>query len=374
MIHLVIREPIAYQRTLCQALSDSYKGSFIAWFAENTEPLSSKPGEHFTRRFISEVGYSALYRELRSDPQAIVILGSWSSAIAHKTLLITQLLRIPVFIWTDHPHPRQRSRVFDRLRKIYLRFLSHRVSGFLACGKPTVFHLESLGIASAKITNFPYWVDIPEEWSLPERCKEDRNSKPLHLTAIGRHVPVKAFDVAIEAVALANQRAGHRVVTLELIGDGPERERLEALARSFNLGDVAKFPGWLTNDEVRKRIRDADALVVPSNFEPYGVVVLEALASGRPVLASDRVIAARDRDDGFGAILFHPAGDAEFLAQQIKTLAGDQNIVRMASEAARAIAEQWPPTRAAAMLQPFFDHAIQDRKQGTAGELNCGLR
>jgi glycosyltransferase involved in cell wall biosynthesis len=374
MIHLVIREPLAYKRTLCQALSDSYKGSFIAWFAGKYEPVVPEAGENFTRRFISEVGYSTLYRELRLDPQAIVILGSWSLVFAHKTLLITQLLHIPVFIWTDHPHPRQRSWVFDRLRKIYLQFLANRVSGFLACGKPTVSHLESLGIAPAKITNFPYWVSIPEEWSLPERCNGNRNSKPLHLTAVGRHVPVKAFEVAIEAVALANGRAGYRVATLEVIGDGPERKHLEALARSLNLEDVVEFPGWLSNDAVRRRLQDADALVVTSKFEPYGVVVLEALASGRAVLASNGVVAARDRDDGFGAFLFHPAGDAEFLAQQIKLLAGDQNVLRMASEAARAIAEEWPLTRAAGMLQPFFDHAIQDRKQGTAGELNCGLR
>ena len=374
MIHLVVREALAYKRTLCQALSHSFKGSFIAWFAGKDEPLIPEAGETFTRRLISDVGYATLYRELRSDPEAIVILGSWSSAFAYKTLLITQLLRIPVFIWTDHPHPRQRSWVFDRLRKTYLRILANRVAGFLACGKPTVSHLESLGIASAKVTNFPYWVSIPDEWSLPERCKENQNSKPLHLTAIGRHVPVKAFEVAIEAVALANRRAGYRVATLEVIGDGPERKHLEDLARSLGLEDEVEFPGWLSNDAARKRLRDADALVVTSKFEPYGVVVLEALASGRPVLASGGVIAARDRDDGFGAFLFHPAGDVEFLAQQIKLLAGDQNVLRMASEAARAIAEEWPLTRAAAMLQLAFDHAIQDRKQGTAGELNCGLR
>ena len=374
MIHLVIRDPHAYQRALCQALSDSFKGAFVAWFAEKPDSVEPEPLDDFSSRFISDVGYTALYRELRSDPEAIVILGGWSSAIAHKTLLITRLLGLPVFIWTDHPHPRQRSWVFDRLRKIYLRFLGKRVSGFLACGTPTVSHLESLGIAPAKITNFPYWVNIPEEWSLPERCNEDHSSKPFHLTAIGRHVSVKAFDVAIEAIALANQRAGHKLATLEVIGDGPERKHLEALARSLNLTDLVEFPGWLSNDAARRRLRAADALVVTSKFEPYGVVVLEALASGRPVLASDRVVAARDRDDGFGAVLFHPAGDAEYLAQQIKLLAGDQNVLRMASEAARAIAEQWPLTRAAAILKPFFDHAIQDRKQGTAGELNCGLR
>ena len=363
MIHLVIREPIAYQRTLCQALSDSYKGAFVAWFAEKSEPLVPKAREDFNRRFLSDVGYGALYRELRSDPQPIVILGGWSSAIAHKTLLITQLLRIPVFIWTDHPHPRQRNRVFDRGRRSYLRILGRRVAGFLACGKPTVVHLESLGIASEKITNFPYWVEVPPDWSRPGGCEEIPDQQPLRLIAVGRHVPAKAFEVAIEAVALANRNAGRRLATLELVGDGPERKSLEALARSMSLDDAVRFSGWIENDQVWKRLREADVLVITSKFEPYGVVVLEALANGRPVLASDQVVAALDRDDRKGAIFFHPAGDPEPLARQIKTLAENRNVLETSAAAARAIAEEWPLTRAAVILQPVLDQVNQHRSE-----------
>lgn len=368
MIHLVIREPIAYQRTLCQALSDSYKGAFVAWFAEKPAASVPKAGEDFSRRFISDVGYAALYRELRSDPEAIVILGGWSSAIAHKTLLITRRLRVPVFIWTDHPHPRKRNWAFDRGRKSYLRILGQRVAGFLACGRPTVRHLEALGIAPDKITNFPYWVDVPVEWSLPKGCAQLHEQQPLRLIAVGRHVPVKAFEVAIEAVSLANQDEGRPLATLELVGDGPERQSLEALTKSRGMEDAIRFSGWIENDQVWKRVRDADALVVPSRFEPYGVVVLEALANGRPVLASDQVIAALDRDDGKGAILFHSAGDPESLALQIKQLAKNRGVLETSSVAARAIAEQWPPTRAAQILQPLLDRASHQRNRPNPDE------
>jgi glycosyltransferase involved in cell wall biosynthesis len=359
MIHLVIREPVAYQRTLCQALSDSYKSAFVAWFVEEGEPFVPPPREDFRRRFISEVGYGKLYRELRSDPQPIVILGGWSSAIAHKTLSITRLLRVPVFIWTDHPHPRQRNWVFDRGRKAYLRILGKRVAGFLACGEPTVKHLESLGIAPEKITNFPYWVDLPQTWSPPKGCEE--NQEPLRLIAVGRQVSVKAFEVAIAAIALVNKNAGRCLATLELVGDGPERRRLEALAKSKGPDDVVKFSGWVENDQVWKLISDADALIIPSRFEPYGVVVLEALANGRPVLASDQVVAALDRDDGKRAIFFHPAGDPRPLAEQIRTLSENRNFLKASSLAARAIAEEWPPARAAAILQPILDQVKQHR-------------
>lgn len=370
MIHLVIREPIEYQRTLCQALSDSFKGAFVAWFAETPDALAWKPAENFTRRFLKEVGYLRLLRELKADPQALLILGGWSSAMAYKTLLISTLLRVPVCIWTDHPHPRMRNWPAAALRKAYLRVLGHRVLAFLTCGQPTAEHLASWGIAADKIINFPYWVAVSEEWSLPERCVENRVERPLKLVSVGRHVPVKAFEVAIEAISLTNKKAGRTIATLDLIGDGIERKHLEEMAKSFGVQDVVTFSGWLDNQEVWRRIRDADALVVPSQFEAYGVVVLEALANGRPVLASDRVIAAIDRDDCSGAIFFHPIRDVECLAQQIKILADDKSVLRMSCEAARAIAEKWRPERAASILKPLFDRA----NQKLAGESNQVVR
>ena len=367
MIHLIIREPIAYQRTLCQALSDSCKGAFVAWFAEKGAPFIPASREDFRSRFISDVGYRALYRELRSDPQPIVILGSWSSAIAHKTLSICRLLRVPVLIWTDHPHPRERNWAFDRSRKSYLRILGKRVAGFLACGRPTAQHLASLGIAPEKITNFPYWVHVPQTWSPPKGCQRTESERPLRLIAVGRHVSVKGFEVAVEALARANENAGRCLATLELIGDGPERQRLESLAKSTSPDDVVKFSGWIENDQVWKRLEQADALVITSRFEPYGVVVLEALANGRPVLASDRVVAALDRDDGKGAIFFHPVGDSRVLAEQISTLAENRTLLKVSSLAARAIAEEWPLSRAAAILQPILDQVNQRRRQQNPG-------
>ena len=74
------------------------------------------------------------------------------------------------------------------------------------------------------------------------------------------------------------------------------------------------------------------------------------MARGRPVFASDGVVAALDRDDGSGAIITHPAGDAELLAQQIELFANDRERLLRASFAARAIAEKWKPQRAASIL------------------------
>jgi len=360
MIHLVTRLPLSYHRTLCRALNDSYDGAFTAWFAERSSedfPLSSSTGDLFKHHFLSEVGYRRFFRSLMSDPEAVVILGGWSSPMTNRTLLMTTLLRIPVFIWADHPHPYRRTFMKDRARKFYLQLLSRFVAGFLGCGRPTVEHLLSLGLDHAALTEFPYWVDVPEYWPLPAAVTE---RKPLRLIAIGRHIAVKQFEVAIKAVALANAQATQRSVELVVVGDGPERGVLESTANSLDCADAAHFCGWLEGEELFRQVELADALVLTSSFDAYGVVVLEAMARGRPVLASDGVVAALDRDDGSGAILTHPAGDAELLAQQIELYANDPERLPHASLAARAIAEKWKPERAALIL----DSVLINSKRG----------
>lgn len=358
MIHLILRLPIPYQQTLCQTLSDAYGGSFVAWFAERSHqefPYQDSDEPRFAHRYLSEVGYWKLFKELKADPEAVVILGGWSSPMSNKTLVMTSALRIPVFIWADHPHPRKRRWLRERSRRLYLAFLARLVSGFLACGNPTVEHLVSLGIAREKTTNFPYWVELPREWSVPKRCLDQESAKqPLRLLAVGRHVPVKQFEVAIRAVALANSKAGRVLATLAIVGDGPESESLKNLAQSLGCEPTVSFPGWLEIRNVYEALGEADALVLTSRFDAFGVVVLEAMAAGRPVLASNGVIAALDRDEGSGAVLLHQAGDVEYLAKQIATLASDHEQLRLASVAARSTAEQWPPERATKIVDEIL--------------------
>lgn len=354
MIHLIIREPIAYQRTLCRALDQHFDGEFIAWFASGGDS-DFATRDNFQRRFLGEVGFQRLFSVLRTDRDPVIILGGWSSALAYRTLLIAAVLRVPTLIWADHPFPRNRRWLFDALRKVYLRMLGRFVVAFLGCGTPTVEHLVSLGIPQPKVFNFPYWVEVPADWSPPPPLSDAGSStKPLRLLAIGRLVPIKSFDVAIRAVARANQNAGARIAELIIIGDGPERHALESLVGSLGPQSMITFTGTLENAKVFAHVSEADAVIVPSKFEPYGVVVLEALAHGRPVFASDKVIAALDRNEGSGAIQLHSAGDAEGLARQITRLAGDREVLRKSSQAARVIAEAWRPERSGSILDEVF--------------------
>jgi glycosyltransferase involved in cell wall biosynthesis len=369
VIHLITRVPLRYHQTLCRTLHDELNGNFCAWFAERESqefPFDAHDGElPFRHHYLAEVGYVKLWKTLKEKREAAVILGGWSSPMTNKTLMMAGVLRVPVLIWADHPHPSKRGALWRMLRRWYLRLLSRTlVSGFLACGELTGAHLAEMGIAKEKIFNFPYWVDVPPDWSLPRRCLNQENQpQPFRLLAVGRHVSGKSFNVAIRAIKLANERVGFPIAKLTIVGDGPERANLEELVISLNLNDSVCFTGWLDNSEVQKKIAHSDALVMPSEFEGYGVAVREAMAQGRPVLCSNQVISALDEHIEANAILLHSVGDAEALADQVLLLASEADLLKRASEEARRLAEQWRPTRALAILQ----HAVRDQRILSSG-------
>ena len=100
---------------------------------------------------------------------------------------------------------------------------------------------------------------------------------PLRVAFAGRLVPVKGVDMLLEAAApLA--REGR--VTLELIGDGPERPRLERLARSEGIAAAVRFAGWVDQRELRRRLQRCRVFAFPSIRDFGGAAVLEAMALG----------------------------------------------------------------------------------------------
>ena len=104
------------------------------------------------------------------------------------------------------------------------------------------------------------------------------------LLFVGRLVSVKGADVAIEA--LRPLRKTGVETTLTVCGDGPEREALEQQVADAGLEEQVTFEGWTDPDALADQYRTAELLLVPSHYEPFGIVALEAIASGCPVVAA----------------------------------------------------------------------------------------
>ena len=106
-----------------------------------------------------------------------------------------------------------------------------------------------------------------------------------------------------------------------IVGDGSDRARLEQKARELGLGDRVIFAGRISEEEKPDHYRLADAYVMPSSGEGFGIVFLEALACGIPVIGS-KIDGSRDAlRDGRLGILVNPTDPAELRAAILQTLA-----------------------------------------------------
>lgn len=129
---------------------------------------------------------------------------------------------------------------------------------------------------------------IPEPGIGRSFCLEDaRNRKPgdkLELIFVGGLVPRKACDLALRAaVPYLRNDAAHFTV----VGDGPERARLEGLVKSLGIENAVEFCGWVSHDEVLKRMRASDVFVFPSVRDNGAGVVFEALGCGAVPVVTD---------------------------------------------------------------------------------------
>lgn len=135
---------------------------------------------------------------------------------------------------------------------------------------------------------------------------------PLHMVAVGRFAEQKGFGLLIRAFALAWHR--NPQLRLSLVGDGEMRAEIEALVAAEGMGSAVRLLGWQDESGVRAAMNAAHALVTPSFAEGLPVVIMEAMACARPVIAT--YIAGipelvRPGQEGW----LVPAGDAGALAE-----------------------------------------------------------
>ncbi len=165
---------------------------------------------------------------------------------------------------------------------------------------------------------------------------------PPVLLSVGRLVPKKGFDVLLKAAAALEQN-GHSFV-LRIVGEGPERERLESLRRQLGLERVVRFVGSVSPEEMPRVYHEAHVFVLPSVIDARGDrdgipnVAAEAMASGLPVVSttasaiSDLV---RDGTEGF----LVPEKDDVALAEALARLLVDPALRRRMGRAGRTRVE-----------------------------------
>jgi glycosyltransferase involved in cell wall biosynthesis len=180
---------------------------------------------------------------------------------------------------------------------------------------------------------------IDPEVFRPAEAPRDEGDAVLRLVCVGTLHAVKGQGFLLEACRRLSERG--IAFRCELIGDGPDRRQLERRARALGIEGSVRLLGPLPRERVAARLREADVAVVPSvptrdgRREGIPVALLEAAASGRPVVASRLTGIPEAIEDGVHGILV-PPGDVEALADALATLARDPALRRRLGAAGRA--------------------------------------
>ena len=169
------------------------------------------------------------------------------------------------------------------------------------------------------------------------RSDPERRSKVPTLLSVGRLHAQKNVGYLLNLVAAIKRRTE---IKAQIIGDGPERTSLEETAAALGIADCVQFSGWLPRERVREAYQSATFLVHASSYEGMSNVILEALASGLPVVASRIPGNTELIQDGANGFLFDPATNPAELAERILPLFQDETTWARLSAEARATIEK----------------------------------
>jgi D-inositol-3-phosphate glycosyltransferase len=157
-------------------------------------------------------------------------------------------------------------------------------------------HMRSLVSQKGNIKVVPCGTDITCFGSVSsEQARNKLNIAPEEkvILYVGRFDPRKGIETLVRAAGDRRVRQ-HQNLKLIIAGgstpgatDGKERERIEGIVRELNLQDITLFTGRVEHHDLAYYYAAADVCVVPSHYEPFGLVAIEAMASGTPVVASD---------------------------------------------------------------------------------------
>jgi glycogen(starch) synthase len=218
--------------------------------------------------------------------------------------------------------------------------MAHRADSVITCSHYMRGHVADIfDIDESRVTVIPNGIDprdLRPVGDLEALRNEFAAPEERLVVLVGRLVYEKGFQLALDALPGVIERVGN--VRFLVAGSGTHERELKEQAQRLGLGGHGAFLGWIGDDALHSLYRIADLCVVPSIYEPFGLVALEAMASGCPCIVADtgglrEVVPAGERVG-----LRFNGGDAEHLGVMIERLLTDTELrERLVAEASEHV-------------------------------------
>lgn len=304
---------------------------------------------------------------LRGGYDAVMVAGyvhafEWQATAAARRLGLGVLMRGE---FSDRLAARS-GRARATLRDAVLRARYRRVDAFCVIGAEARSHLERLAVPSEKLFFSPYCVDSSHFETLAATTSRAASRDALGLKGddfvvlfSGKLIPRKGVDVL--AAAARQLAASHPRVVFLTVGDGPLRPQLESLRDELSARRVT-LAGFVNQSELGCYFAAADAFVLPSRHETWGLVVNEAMYFGLPVIVTDQVGCAADLVTPETGLVV-PVSRPDALASAISRLTGNVAFARRLGSGGRERIKTYSVDNAARGIEQAAVAAVARRRR-----------
>jgi glycosyltransferase involved in cell wall biosynthesis len=275
-------------------------------------------------------------RKLESFRPDAIVVGGWNQPAFHQAARYARKQRRPLVVWTESTVRDQRSRALPV--ELLKRRLVRSAAAFVVPGRAAAEYLESMGVGSERIAVAPNSVDagfqtrVDAERRNRAELRRDLELEGCCFLCVSRLSREKGVDVLLRAFAGV---PGELVV----VGRGPEEAALRRLATPR-----VRLVGHLSREDLARWYACADAFVLASRSETWGMVLTEAAAAGLPLVTSEAPGAAHELVEpgvnGFRVTV----GDEESLRAALLAVAGDEAFRERAALRSRELTRAATPT------------------------------
>jgi glycosyltransferase involved in cell wall biosynthesis len=300
----------------------------------------------------------SVWRALNRIRPRVVIIGGYYDVAAWTGWLWAGFNRKGRILWAE-------SNVFDHQRSSWKETLKRWFVSKCDCahvyGASNREYLERLGMPPEKI----YIKRAVANTALFLSDPPVQSQKPDHITLIycGRFSPEKNLPMLLRAFAGVEQNKENPRLTLKLVGYGPLENSLRQLADALGIAKAVDFVGKAHQTELPQIFRTADAMVLPSICEPWGLVVNEAMLSGLPVAVSDKCGCAADLVRPGTGWSFSPYDEAGLTRLLSRIAATPREDLEKMGRAARLLAAEYSPENCAAIVMKTVAELLERRSQ-----------
>ena len=274
-----------------------------------------KVGFDETEKFIP-AGVKTVMEEVKPDVVVCMEYNPCAIMVKHWC----NVNKVPYVSWSDGTRHSEEGIGF--LQKLSRSYIVKNTAAFIASSTATKENQIYLGADPDKVYISYLTVDI-EKYSI-ERNYDSADSGVLNILFVGRVVKLKGLELLLPII---KELEG---VKLVIAGDGPELPEIRNLADELGIADRTEFKGYIEGEALKKCYKEADAFILPTKNDCFGLVILEAMCAGLPVIVSKYADGAPDLvETGKTGMIIDPYDDLQMKNAITKLIADRKTAVKM---------------------------------------------